>query len=379
MSAARPTEAVEAWTRVPANRAAVRVLSVPAIPSVTTVNSAIDSVFMVLLRIEDSDGVPGFGCLWTFEPAGTPLLVEAIRFVAPVLISAEGSTADEIYSAVLKRIRFLGLKAVTVFGLSALDMAVHDLLSRRIPRHPQYKAARMRNRVSAYWSGLHLGATEYDLAAEVAERLDQGFRAFKIRVGHADPGQDLRRLAFVRSLIPAEVSLAVDAVQAWTADEAIRFSLAAAEYGVWWFEDPVLQNDYSGLARVIEESPIPIATGENEYLPEGFEQLWSLSPHYVLADPQRVGGISGWLRVAEAAERHHTVLTPHLYPHLAIQLMAGLPGDAPLEFVTWWDPLMSYELSFKDGVIDVPDVAGTGLDFDPQAIEHFAISPWQTL
>ncbi len=40
---------------------------------------------------------------------------------------------------------------------------------------------------------------------------------------------------------------------------------------------------------------------------------------------------------------------------------------------------MSYELSFKDGVIDVPDVAGTGLDFDPQAIEHFAISPWQTL
>ena len=310
---------------------------------------------------------------------GTPLLVEAIRFVAPVLISAEGSTADEIYSAVLKRIRFLGLKGVTVFGLSALDMAVHDLLSRRIPRHPQYKAARMRNRVSAYWSGLHLGATEYDLAAEVAERLDQGFRAFKMRVGHADPGQDLRRLAFVRSLIPAEVSLAVDAVQAWTADEAIRFSLAAAEYGVWWFEDPVLQNDYSGLARVIEESPIPIATGENEYLPEGFEQLWSLSPHYVLADPQRVGGISGWLRVAEAAERHHTVLTPHLYPHLAIQLMAGLPGDAPLEFVTWWDPRMSYELSFKDGVIDVPDVAGTGLDFDPQAIEHFAISPWQTL
>ena len=360
-------------------RAEARVVSVPVSPRIKALQRELPSVSMVLLRLEDDGGTPGYSCLWTLELSETRLLVESLRFVAPVVLSMPGATIDEIDAAILRHINFLGLKGVTVFGLSAFDMALCDIASRRKSEGIGEELGRAHDQLLVYWSGLYAGASEAELESEVAEHLERGFQAFKMRVGHADPADDLQRVAFVRSLLPAKCWLALDAFQAWSPDEAIRFAAKAADYGVVWLEDPVVHNDYAALARVIEGSAIPIATGENEYLPEGFAQLFSLGPRYLLADLQRAGGISGWRRISEDAAREGIVLTSHLYPHIALQLMSAADSPGPLEFVTWWNPLMSYELSIKRGMVQVPDVVGTGLDLDSRAVDYFALSPWQSL
>lgn len=360
-------------------RATARIVSVPLSPRVKSVQHDLPSAYLVLLALEDEDGALGYSCLWTLEPAETPLLMESLRFVAPVSLSARGTRPEEIHAAILRRINFLGLKGVTVFALSAFDMALSDLGARRRAESIADEIGRTHDQLPTYWSGLYAGATEAELEAEIGEQLERGFQAFKMRVGHADLAEDLRRVAFVRSLLPADSSLALDAFQTWSAEEAIRFAAEAVDHDVTWLEDPVVHNDYSALARVIASSAVPIATGENEYLPEGFEQLAALRPRYLLADLQRAGGISGWRRISELAANRDIALTPHLYPHVAVQLMATAASPGPLEFVTWWDPLISYELIVKAGMVQVPDVVGTGLDLDAAAVEHFAISPWQPL
>ena len=360
-------------------RAFARLVRVPTVPPLKLLDRELDAVFIVILSVEDSDGFKGFSSLWALHLEQTPLVLDALRYIAPVVQAAPADKIDEVDAAVLRHINFLGLKSVTVFALSAFDMALHDLQYRRTETSLADQLGKQHDHIPAYWSALHVGASEAELSCEIDQVLERGFRAFKMRVGRSDLAADVRRVAVVRSLLPDEASLCVDAVQAWNADESIYFVKQIAELGVAWFEDPVVHHDYASLARVIVVSPVPIATGENEYLPEGFDQLCALRPAYVLADLQRAGGSSGWLKIATIAERAGAVLTPHLYPHIAVQLLAAASAPGPLEFVTWWDVLMCYELVFEGGMVKVPDVVGTGLDIDLGAVEHFAVSPWLTL
>ena len=46
-----------------------------------------------------------------------------------------------------------------------------------------------------------------------------------------------------------------------------------ADYGVGWFEEPVLADDIAGLAAIARAIDIPVATGEHEYTKYGFKEL----------------------------------------------------------------------------------------------------------
>jgi L-alanine-DL-glutamate epimerase-like enolase superfamily enzyme len=357
-------------------RAHVRLLAVPAEPIIAAVDRDLTSVHMVVLRLEGEDGETGCGCLWSLDQSEIPLLLEAVRFLAPLVIAAPPLTIDELFELMRRRINFLGLKGVAVFGLSAFDLAFHDLLCRRLSTSLGALLGQVRSSVRTYWSGLYVGADRSELEREVDRQLARGFRAFKMRVGDPEQEVDLERIALVTAALPDEALLAVDAVQAWTTERALEMVDALSGTRLAWIEDPVVHNDYRGLRQIVARSQVAIATGENEYLPEGFDQLFDANPRYLLPDLQRVGGISGWRRLTQRASDTTVVLTPHVYPHIALQLLSTLPYPSVHEYVPWWDPVSSYELEVNEGLIEVPDVVGCGLDFDPEAVERYAVSEW---
>lgn len=359
-------------------RAELRFLAVPSAPVIAALGRDLSHVHMVLVRVEDDDGVTGTSCLWSLEQAETDLLAAAVRFLAPLVTTAPPLRIAEFYGLMLKHINFLGLKGVTVFGLSAFDVAFYDLVCRRLSTSlgRLLGGDRTWDSVSSYWSGLYVGAGRDELEREVAEQLERGFRSFKMRVGHQDQRVDLERIDRIASLLPRDASLAIDAVQAWTREQAHEMIDAVAELGLEWIEDPVVHNDYAGLREIVARSPVPIATGENEYLPEGFEPLLGAQPRYLLPDLQRVGGITGWRGLVDSAGKADVILTPHVYPHIALQLLSTLPYASVHEYVSWWDPLSSYELHPRDGQLEVPDVIGAGLELDPDAVERYAVTGW---
>lgn len=357
-----------------------RVVSVPLEPQIVTANYRILTIEMVVLRLRDADGAEGIATLWCFGAAQAKVLVAMLEYLAPFVTRAGAAEIAGIAAELRREINFFGFKGVSVFGLSAYDLALHDLVCRRRGVAISALLGRRRDTVRAYWSGLFLNQSLDELVEETRRMVERGFLAVKVRTGKPSLEEDVERVSAVAAALPEGATLLVDAVQSWTPEQAIAAAEALQPLAPAWLEDPLVHHDYEGLRAVVAGSPIPIATGENEYLREGFAQVLDTGPAYLLADLQRVGGITEWRAVAEQARRRGAAMTPHVFPHIALQLCACLEqGETWVEYIPWWDHLAAAKLDVVGGEIAVPDVPGLGLDLDPERVDAHALGPWVSL
>jgi L-alanine-DL-glutamate epimerase-like enolase superfamily enzyme len=114
-----------------------------------------------------------------------------------------------------------------------------------------------------------------EIAAEVEQRLADGFRTFKIKVGK-DADADIRRVAAIQQATAGRATLRIDANRAYSASDACRFAAALDPAGIELFEQPCEADDWDANAAVAAVSPVPIMLDE---------------PICALADVKRAGGI----------------------------------------------------------------------------------------
>lgn len=364
----------------PVARIDARVASLPLDPIIITKHYRITTIEMVVVRVTDADGAHGTSTMWCFGQRQAAVLVSMMRVLAECVRRTGGIDATTILGDLHREINFFGFKGVSVFAYSAVDMALVDLACRRHDRSLSSILGRRRDEIPAYWSGLYSNQTLDGIIAEVDEKLDAGFRAMKLRLGGRPLDDDLVRVDAVLDRLTDGCSLMVDAVQSWSRDEALAAVDHLADRPIVWVEDPLVHLDYDGLRAVVERSRLPIASGENEYLRQGFDQLLSTGLPVLLVDLERVGGILEWLAVADRAARLGVTMTPHVYPHIALHLCSALDQEHNwIEYMPWWDSLHGGTIEMRDGAFVVPDRAGTGFDLDPDRLERHAVGGWSEL
>src|ERR1700733_14350820 len=142
-----------------------------------------------------------------------------------------------------------------------------------------------------------VGWMDYDDAkvTELTKKaLDQGFSAFKLKVGAHDETRDLRRAAMLRELIGEQSTLMLDANQHWQLPDALRICKELAEFRPHWIEEPTHADDVYAHAELSGAvNPIKIAAGEhisNRILFKNFMQAKTLS--FIQGDCPRVAGVS---------------------------------------------------------------------------------------
>ena len=88
-------------------------------------------------------------------------------------------------------------------------------------------------------------------------------------------GMDLLEdyVAQVREEIGYEIPLAIDHFGHVCVEDCIRFAKRMEVYNIAWMEDPVPWQYTNQYVRLANSTSIPIATGEDIYLKEGFEPL----------------------------------------------------------------------------------------------------------
>ncbi|POF27950.1 mandelate racemase/muconate lactonizing enzyme family protein [Roseibium marinum] len=112
-----------------------------------------------------------------------------------------------------------------------------------------------------------------DRMAEIAGSLvAKGYRALKLKAtGKLE--EDVARIAAVRAAAGPDVTLTVDANQAYDADGASRLETALRPYAIWSLEQPVSARDRSALARVRKTSKARIEADEGLFDREDLETL----------------------------------------------------------------------------------------------------------
>jgi L-fuconate dehydratase len=144
--------------------------------------------------------------------------------------------------------------------------------------------------------------------------LEQGFRAFKLKVGSAQGERDLRRASLLRQALGPEVRIMLDVNQQWSLPRAVQMCRALSAMSPYWVEEPTHPDDllaHQALAKAI--APIPLALGEhvpNRVIFKNFMQAGGV--YFVQVDCTRVAGISEFVTVSLLARKFGLPVVPHV-------------------------------------------------------------------
>ena len=100
------------------------------------------------------------------------------------------------------------------------------------------------------------------LSDEIKTFTDLGFTHAKIKIGVDDLATDLRRIEAAASQLTNSSHLAVDAMNIYSPDAALKAARALGPHGLWWFEDACDPLDFETLSRISATYSGPLASGE---------------------------------------------------------------------------------------------------------------------
>ena len=252
-------------------------------------------------------------------------------------------------------------------ALSAVDIACWDILAKAAEMPLHQLLGGFRRRVPVYGSGSWITLEDDELVEECQSFAGQGIGAYKMKIGGA---RDRDRVALLRREMGDDFTLYVDANQRFNVREAVEASQWLADFGVAWFEEPVLADSVDDLAEVASASAIPIAAGENVYFRWGFRELCERrAAAYLQPDVVRCGGVTEWMKVAHLADAYNLSLTSHLIHELHISLVGASAAGYLVEYMDFFsENVFTHEFSVTDGHMDVPSAPGHGVAFDQKAL-----------
>ena len=261
-------------------------------------------------------------------------------------------------------------KGEWVRAIGYVDMALWDLYG-KITKQPVHRLlGGFRDKVPVYAAGGYYqkGKTAEELGNELAGFVDQGYQHVKMKVGAWVFGvsmkEDIRRVKAVRDAIGDDIELMLDANNAWTAKNAIRFINAVERYEPYWFEEPVMPDDYTGSIEVKNATTTLVASGENEYTHFGARDLINARCIDVLQiDPGVCGGFTPVIKAAAMAETEHIWFAPHGGHVLGAIPVAAVPNGLIVESypVSKWRPLVPIDSNQpKQVLIEEPNPISKG-------------------
>jgi mandelate racemase len=334
----------------------------------------------LLIDLELKGGGAGRALCFTFLPI-------ALK-VVPVLIAdlVEGvkgraisfAEAGAVHDACQKRLSHLGHEGAAQMALSMFDMALHDALA-RAAGVPLYKLLGGTAAPIPTYHSCGLGIMEpADVAREAREMVVEhgGFTHMKLRMGREDAAGEVAAYKAVRSAIGPDVTISCDFNQALPSVSALETCRAIDGLGLAWIEEPVAYDDYETQARLARKLSTPVQVGENWWSWRvGKAAIEMGACDYVMPDLLRIGGATGWMRLAQAAAQRAVPFSSHLSPDYSAHMLAVTPTRHWLEFMDWGQDLLRDPLLPVKGFTTPRETPGTGVEWNEAAIAPCLVTP----
>ena len=189
-----------------------------------------------------------------------------------------GETLEATY-AVLKH-RF----APKLIGQNPMEFEkIHELMDRLVKNAPAAKAA---IDIACFdVTGKKLGVPVYQLiggryhdkfpithvlsigepekmATQAAEKVVQGYRSFKMKVGR-DVASDVARIQAVRARVGEDIAIRVDVNQGWkNSGNTLQALSQLQSAGLDWLEQPVVADDIDAMVEIKSKTSVPVMIDE---------------------------------------------------------------------------------------------------------------------
>ena len=142
---------------------------------------------------------------------------------------------------------------------------------------------------------------------QIEEKLADGFRCIKLKIGAIDFDTELKLLGSIRQhFTPEQVEIRVDANGAFDSNLALNKINQLAGFKLHSIEQPIKKNNTDRMSELCKTTPIPIALDEELIgvfsLEEKEQLLLKIMPQYIILKPSFIGGFRGtkeWILLAE--------------------------------------------------------------------------------
>ncbi|PHR69260.1 MAG: o-succinylbenzoate synthase [Lutibacter sp.] len=157
-------------------------------------------------------------------------------------------------------------------------------------------------------NGLIWMGSEQFMHQQIKEKLESGFTTIKMKIGAIDFNTELKLLKSIRKEFTAnEIELRVDANGAFKPNEALEKLKRLSDYQLHSIEQPIKQGQWQEMARLCEETPLPIALDEELIgifdVTKKEELLLTVKPQFIILKPSLVGGFEGsneWIKLCKS-------------------------------------------------------------------------------
>jgi O-succinylbenzoate synthase len=158
-------------------------------------------------------------------------------------------------------------------------------------------------------NGLVWMGEESFMKQQIEEKLAQGFRCIKLKIGAIDFDKELQLLRFIREhFTPEQIEIRVDANGAFDLTVALDKLIQLSEFKLHSIEQPIHKNNTDRMAELCKIAPFPIALDEELIgvftLAEKEQLLAKIKPQYIILKPSFVGGFRGTQEWISLAEKH---------------------------------------------------------------------------
>jgi L-alanine-DL-glutamate epimerase-like enolase superfamily enzyme len=362
------------------------------------------------IEVTDEHGVTGLG-----ETYYVPGAVEAVvhDLVGPLALGMDAYRIEAVWQTLFACMNFHGWAGAETRALSALDIALWDLLG----KHTGLSVAallggRVRDSIRVYNTcvdaGPHLDMRGWlerpgDLAEEL---LAAGFTGMKVwpwdrfapqiasalvtgpagwsamgPVGHDLTPDELEEglacIDAIRARVGTRLDVMVEAHSRWDVNAALAICRALEPYDVAWIEDALQPTSAADLARLARETRVPQAVSERLIGKWAYRDvLEAAAAQLVMVDVVWSGGLTEARKIADLADTYHLPVVPHdctgpVCLAASLQLCAHAPNAKVMEVVRgfvdgWYRDVVDLPPEVVEGHAPIPDRPGLGLSLLPE-------------
>lgn len=342
----------------------------------------------LLVKVTTEDGLYGWG------ESGLASREDAVKGVlghfASFLLGQDSRQIARIWQECYRSQYFEGGRVLTA-AISAIDIALHDLLGRRleVPVH-QLLGGRQRARVPSF--ATTMAKSTEAMIADIQILVDSGWTCVRTYPGSFggdevfDPRASLAKTAAeltdIRAHFGRGLALGVDLHHRYSVAEAASFCAMMPVGTLDFLEEPIRSETPEAYASLRSMTDIPFAIGEE------FSSKWEAArflesglTQYMRLDVCNIGGFTEAMKVAGWSERHYVDLMPHnplgpVCTAATVHMSAAVANlswvecrHSPVEALGFHDPKLFPQQVAMDGPdYVVTDTPGLGVEVDEDAI-----------
>ena len=275
-------------------------ISVPLRTPFKTALRTVNSVEDVIVEIHTDTGHIGYG---EAPPTGvitgdtTGAIIGAIQdHIGKLILGREVDEFEDLLQVVQKSM------VHNSSAKAAVDMALWDLYGQlyNIPVHKLMGGSKKQ-----IVTDLTISVNDPEVMVKDAlDAVARGYDCLKMKVG-VSPELDVARLSAVRKAVGNDITIRIDANQAWTPKQAVKILNSMQDQGldIELVEQPVKAHDFEGLKYVTERSYVPVLADESVFSPEDAMTIMKMgAADLINIKLMKCGGLYNALKIASAAE-----------------------------------------------------------------------------